>query len=119
MFSMFKCVGQEVRSIVKARKLGVHTPVVYYVEFGANVIYMEKVVGTSVKELLQTGKLSDEGMVHPVSLPALYPCPPCILARSLPSSARRMPLSFSFLLFFFGGGGGWQSGRDVAMFLLS
>lgn len=64
---------QEVRSIVKARKLGVHTPVVYYVEFGANVIYMEKIVGHSLKELLLAGKLSDEGTVLPVSLLPLSP----------------------------------------------
>jgi TP53 regulating kinase and related kinases len=52
---------QEVRSIVKARKLGVRTPVVYYVEFEANAIYMEKVHGTSLKDLLLSAKLSDEG----------------------------------------------------------
>eukprot|EP00884_Botryococcus_braunii_P013574 jgi/Botrbrau1/22217/Bobra.168_1s0048.1 len=50
----------EVRSIVKARKVGVRTPVVYYVEFEANAIYMEKVPGRSLKELMLSAKLSEQ-----------------------------------------------------------
>ncbi len=55
------CDVQEVRSTVKARKLGVRTPVVYYVEHEASTIYMEKVLGTSLKDLLLQSQLTAEG----------------------------------------------------------
>jgi tRNA A-37 threonylcarbamoyl transferase component Bud32 len=61
---------QEVRSTLKARKLGVRTPVVYYVEHEASTIYMEKVLGTSLKDLLLQSQLSAEGTatrMHPFS----------------------------------------------------
>ena len=53
---------QEVRSIVRARKLGVPTPVLYYVEHETNSIYMEKVEGMSVKAALQSRHLDEQGM---------------------------------------------------------
>lgn len=52
---------QEVRSILRARKLGVPTPVLYYVEHDAASIYMEKVQGVSVKEALQGKQLDQQG----------------------------------------------------------
>lgn len=54
-------VWQEVRSIVKARKLGVPTPVLYFVEHEASAIYMEFVQGCSVKAALHEGKLIEQG----------------------------------------------------------
>lgn len=51
---------QEVRSIVKARKLGVPTPVLYFVEHEASAIYMELIQGCSVKAALHEGKLTEE-----------------------------------------------------------
>lgn len=54
-------VKQEVRSIVRARKLGVPTPVLYLVEHEASAIYMEMVQGCSVKAALHKGKLSEQG----------------------------------------------------------
>ncbi|EIE22357.1 kinase-like protein [Coccomyxa subellipsoidea C-169] len=51
---------QEVRSILRARKLGVPTPVLYFVEHEASAIYMELVQGCSVKAALLEGKLSEE-----------------------------------------------------------
>jgi TP53 regulating kinase-like protein len=56
---------QEVRSILRARKLGVPTPVLYYVEHETNCIYMEKVEGVSLKALLQSKQL-DEQSEHSV-----------------------------------------------------
>ena len=41
--------------MLKARKLGISTPVLYDVELEASTIYMEKVAGCSVKELLIRG----------------------------------------------------------------
>lgn len=52
---------QEVRSILRARKLGVTTPVLYYVEHAASSIYMEKVQGVSVKAALQSKQLDEQG----------------------------------------------------------
>eukprot|EP00887_Chlorella_sp_A99_P004781 scaffold4.g4781.t1 len=42
----------EVRSMLKARKLGVTTPVVYHVDHSLSLIYMERIEGHSVKTLL-------------------------------------------------------------------
>ena len=56
---------QEVRSLLKARKLGILTPVLCDVELEASTIYMESVAGFSVKELLKKG-MSQSGMLqHP------------------------------------------------------
>lgn len=47
---------------MRARKLGVSTPVLYFVEHEASTIYMELVQGCSVKAALLEGKLlSDQG----------------------------------------------------------
>ena len=46
---------------MRARKLGVPTPVLYFVEHEASTIYMELVQGCSVKAALLEGKLSDQG----------------------------------------------------------
>lgn len=52
---------QEVRSILKARKLGVATPVLYFVEHEASSVYMERVQGGSLKEALHDSALTGEG----------------------------------------------------------
>lgn len=41
--------------MLRARKLGVPTPVLYHVDHGTNCIYMERIAGHSVKTLLRGG----------------------------------------------------------------
>eukprot|EP00891_Asterochloris_glomerata_P003059 jgi/Astpho2/3059/Aster-03363 len=53
------CLLQEVRSILRARKIGVACPVVYYVEQEAATIYMEQIQGRSVKALISEGKITE------------------------------------------------------------
>lgn len=48
--------------MVKARKLGALAPVVYCVEQEAATIYMERIAGSSVKDAILSGDLSEEGM---------------------------------------------------------
>ncbi|KAK9840951.1 hypothetical protein WJX81_002223 [Elliptochloris bilobata] len=48
---------QEVRSMLRARKLGVLTPCVLCVEHEASTIYFERVEGVSVKQALSSGAL--------------------------------------------------------------
>lgn len=52
---------QEVRSIARARKLGVLTPAVYSVELEARSILMERVHGSSVKDCINNGLMDDAG----------------------------------------------------------
>ena len=40
----------EVRSMIRARKLGILTPVPYYVEHDSGTIYMEQIDGISLKQ---------------------------------------------------------------------
>mmetsp|Transcript_18499 Transcript_18499/g.51820 ORF Transcript_18499/g.51820 Transcript_18499/m.51820 type:complete len:231 (+) Transcript_18499:120-812(+) len=54
-----RCNG-EVRSMARARKMGLRTPVIYLVEQEANTIYMEFIDGVSVKEVLQSGTASPD-----------------------------------------------------------
>ncbi len=58
---------QEVRAILKARKLGILTPAVYFAEPEASCIYMEKLDGRMLKEVLVSGGLSSTGKLHLVS----------------------------------------------------
>tara|TARA_B110000459_G_scaffold186184_1_gene217511 strand:+ start:177 stop:935 length:759 start_codon:yes stop_codon:yes gene_type:complete len=51
----------EARAIARARKLGVPTPSLYYVDSHENSIYMEKVNGKTLKELIRNG-MSDADM---------------------------------------------------------
>lgn len=44
--------------MVRARRMGLRTPVVYLVEHEAHTIYMEHIAGSSVKALLRAGELS-------------------------------------------------------------
>ena len=75
------CLLQEVRSILRARKIGVACPVVYYVEQEAATIYMEQIEGRSVKELISEGKITEAGGV-------MIPRTCCIAAASCLSSCR-------------------------------
>ena len=47
--------------MLRARKSGVLTPVIYSVEHEAATIYMERIAGASVRDLLLSGKLSLNG----------------------------------------------------------
>ena len=45
------------RASLKARKLGILTPVIYFAEHEASTIYMEKLEARTVKEMLMPGVL--------------------------------------------------------------
>lgn len=47
--------------MLRARKSGVLTPVIYTVEHEAATIYMERIKGASVRDLLLSGNLSTDG----------------------------------------------------------
>ena len=51
----------ETRSLMRARKLGVVTPTIYYVDTQQSAIYMEHVEGKSLKEHIRAG-MSEEDM---------------------------------------------------------
>lgn len=53
---------QEVRSMAKARKLGLRTPCLYHVEMQSSSIYMERIQGRSVKQVLHDNALSPQGL---------------------------------------------------------
>ncbi len=59
--------------MLRARKSGVLTPVIYNVEHEAATIYMEHVEGSSVRDLLLSGSLSSAGRM----LKGLL-VPPCV-----------------------------------------
>jgi len=54
-------LNMEARSIVRARKLGVVTPTLYYVDTQQSAIYMEYVAGRPLKDLIRAG-MSDDDM---------------------------------------------------------
>lgn len=53
---------QEVRSMLRARKSGILTPVIYSVQHEAATIFMERIDGVSVRENLLSGSLTATGM---------------------------------------------------------
>ena len=58
--------------MVKARKLGVLCPALYYVDLDMSALYMEHISGKSVKELLFTQALDEAGEPSkPVGRPSL------------------------------------------------
>lgn len=59
---------QEVRSMLRARKAGILTPVIYSVQHEAATIFMERVDGFTVKETLLSGTLSEEGNTRVTAL---------------------------------------------------
>ena len=62
---------QEVRSLLRARKLGVPTPVPFHVDPATACIYMERVAGQSVKALLRQAELGAEGVRRGAAAPFL------------------------------------------------
>jgi len=54
---------QEVRAILKARKLGILTPAVYFAEAESSTIYMERLDAKMVKDLLLPGALPQDDLV--------------------------------------------------------
>ena len=50
----------EARAIVRARKLGVTTPTIYHVDTQQNAIYMERVQGRPLKELIREGMTEED-----------------------------------------------------------
>lgn len=53
--------AQEVRSMLRARKSGVLTPCIFYVEHEAATIYMERIEGQTVRDILLSSTLSTAG----------------------------------------------------------
>lgn len=51
-------LNQEVRSMLRARKSGVLTPCIFYVEHEAATIYMERIEGQTVRDILLSSTLS-------------------------------------------------------------
>mmetsp|Transcript_11599 Transcript_11599/g.42422 ORF Transcript_11599/g.42422 Transcript_11599/m.42422 type:complete len:240 (+) Transcript_11599:139-858(+) len=49
-----KRISSEARGLLKARKLGLRTPALYFVDVESRCLYMEKVQGCTVKNFLQT-----------------------------------------------------------------
>lgn len=47
--------------MLRARKSGVLTPVIYSVEHEAATIYMERIEGVSVRDLLLSGNMNADG----------------------------------------------------------
>lgn len=72
---------QEVRSMLRARKNGVLTPVIYSVEHEAATIFMERIEGASVRDMLSSGSMSSAGT--PLADLAHHECPTALI---LPSS---------------------------------
>lgn len=52
---------QEARGIYKARKLGVATPVLYHVDLTTSKIFMERIEGDTLKHLLHSKSLAEDG----------------------------------------------------------
>ena len=63
--------------MLRARKYGVLTPVVYFVEHEASAIYMQRIHGCTVKAALLEGKLSETGKTLMQSMHA------CMHAREI------------------------------------
>ena len=55
-------LNMEARGMMRARKLGVITPTLYYVDTHQAAIYMERVDGASLKELIRAGAMTAEEM---------------------------------------------------------
>lgn len=53
--------AQEVRGIIKARKLGIATPVIYDVDASTACLTMERVAGRTLKAELQSPALEAQG----------------------------------------------------------
>lgn len=60
--------------MLRARKSGVLTPCIFFVQSDAATIFMERIEGQSVRDVLLSGNLPPAGM--PAS-PFLQPCPAC------------------------------------------
>ena len=58
----------ETRALIRARRLGVPTPSLLYVDARQNAIYMERVAGRTLKELIREGMhvaaMHDGGLIH-------------------------------------------------------
>ena len=93
--------------MLRLRKLGVPTPVPYHVNSATSCIYMERIVGHSVKTLLREGALSEAGeSAEPSSIaPHIVPLPgtplcrlPATHAAAAPAACRRRPAELSTVL---------------------
>lgn len=71
----FLICAQEARGIVKARKLGVLTPVLYQVDVVDAKIAMERVEGRTLKRMLHEKSLAGEGMSLAASSSRLHRVP--------------------------------------------
>ena len=55
---------QEVRSMLRARKNGILTPCIFFVEHEAATIYMERIEGQTVRDILLSGNMTSAGEQH-------------------------------------------------------
>lgn len=51
---------QESRGLIRSRKLGVLAPVLYFVDYATNSLYLEKIEGKTIKKVLSEGDLNSE-----------------------------------------------------------
>jgi tRNA A-37 threonylcarbamoyl transferase component Bud32 len=52
---------QEVRSMCRLRRLGIRVPTLYYVDAAAGCIYMERLAGLTLQQLLADSSADDAG----------------------------------------------------------
>lgn len=71
--------------MLRARKSGVLTPCIFFVENDAATIFMERIEGQSVRDVLLSGNLAPAGM--PASS-FLQPCSACAAAAVQPASCE-------------------------------
>ncbi|TPX44954.1 hypothetical protein SeLEV6574_g04180 [Synchytrium endobioticum] len=62
-----KRVIQEARCLVRCCKAGIDTPTLYLIDVPRNVLYMEYVVGVSVRDFIQHNGLDDAGVATQLS----------------------------------------------------
>ena len=77
---------QEVRSMLRARKSGVLTPCIFFVQHDAATIFMERIEGQSVRDILLSGNLAPAGMPAPSFLQPY----PALCRSSCAASMRQL-----------------------------
>ena len=80
--------------MLRARKSGVLTPCIFFVEHEAATIFMEKIVGQSVRDILLSGNLTSDRKnlqqahhkhMHRLAATCLHYTTQKLLAQKLPS----------------------------------
>lgn len=75
--------------MLRARKSGVLTPCIFFVENDAATIFMERIEGQSVRDVLLSGNMTAAGM--PASAPVHGPCQNVSMShRATPALPRQL-----------------------------